>query len=111
MSKEAGKIPVDPLSKDFIRDIFNVSSTDQLTNEEAVAYSASYLKELDNKSAIRFAEKKGIEQGMERGIEQGIMQGRLQTLREFVRNLRTNGFSDFQIAKLTNEDPKVISSL
>ena len=44
-------------------EMFTAASTGNLSREEAVAYSASYYKELDNQSAIRFAERKGREEG------------------------------------------------
>ena len=52
-------------------DFFTASMTDNLTEEEAVAYSESYLKELDRQSALRFTAKKNREEGREEGIEIG----------------------------------------
>lgn len=43
-----------------------------LTNDEAVAYSQSYLKELERQSAVRFAERRSFEEGKEKGRKEGI---------------------------------------
>lgn len=55
-------------------DFFEASSTGMLSNEEAVAYSQSYLKELEHQSAIRFAERRGYEKGWKEGYEEGRRQ-------------------------------------
>ncbi|MDE6023769.1 MAG: hypothetical protein K2G13_09750, partial [Muribaculaceae bacterium] len=44
-------------------DIFQASSTGDLTAEETVADSQSYFREFDNQSTIRFASEEGREEG------------------------------------------------
>lgn len=84
-------------------DVFTASSTEYLSNEEAVAYSKSYFKELDNQSAVRFAARKNREEGRE--------EGRMLQLADNVRNLRRNGFDDPTIARLLNLPLKMIGTI
>lgn len=51
-------------------DFFDAASTYHLTNEEAVAYSQSYLKDMENQSAVRFAAHRSREEGREEGREE-----------------------------------------
>lgn len=100
-------------------DIFKASSTDSLNEEEVEYYSQSYLKTLDNQSAVRFAEKKyfaegeaiGIAKGEAIGVAKGKAEGELEKLIQIVNSLRSNGLDDFTIAKLINEPLDLISSL
>ena len=84
-------------------DIFTASSTGMLSNEEAVAYSQSYYKDIDNQSAVQFAAK--------RNREEGRLEGAMEMLREMVRNLRSNGFDNDAIAKFLGKSPEIISEL
>ncbi len=63
-------------------DIFTASSIGNLTNEEAQAYSNSYFKELDNQSAIRFAESRGRQEGELIGRKEGELIGRKEGRKE-----------------------------
>lgn len=96
-------------------DMFTASSTEYLSNEEAVAYSKSYFKELDNQSAVRFAARKnreeGREEGREQGREEGREEGRMLQLADNVRNLRRNGFDDPTITRLLNLPLDMIRTL
>ncbi len=108
-------------------EIFEASKTEKLSSEEAVAYSDSYYKELDYRSAIRFAAKKnrreGIEEGREEGIKEGIKKGRkegrkkgllegaLNELKNIVNTMRSNGLSNEHIAQMIGKDPKIIASI
>ena len=74
-----------------------------LSNEEAVAYSQSYYKDIDNQSAVQFAAK--------RNREKGRLEGAMEMLREMVRNLRSNGFDNDAIAKFLGKSPEIISEL
>ena len=76
-------------------DLFTASATDNLSREEAVAYSQSYLKEIDNESAILFAEKRGEQ----------------KAIKDNVRNLRNYGLDDNTIAKMLNYSPEYIRAL
>ncbi len=49
-------------------DLFTASATDSLTNEEAVAYSNSYYRELEHQSAVAYAATKAEAKGREEGI-------------------------------------------
>lgn len=71
-------------------DFFTASKTENLTNEEAVAYSESYLKELDNQSVVRFTARKNRAEGRAEGIL------------EVARNMLKNGMSILDISKYTN---------
>lgn len=73
-------------------DIFTASSTGNLSSEEAVAYSQSYFKELDNQSAVRLAEK--------RGIEIGERKGRQEALTEIARKARELGLPEDMVSKI-----------
>lgn len=84
-------------------EIFTASATGSLTNEEAEAYSQSYFREIDQRSAISFAEKQGMEQGME--------QGELLMLTKNVESMRSYGVTDTEIARLLNQPLEVISSI
>lgn len=74
-------------------EFFNASSTGNLTEEEAELYSQSYFKELDNQSAVRFAESKGMEKGMEKGMAEKAI--------EIAKNLISIGMSDDIIIQVT----------
>lgn len=63
-------------------DFFDAASTYHLTNEEAVAYSQSYLKELENQSAVRFAASKSREEGREEERRRNIEAARKAGLSE-----------------------------
>ena len=76
-------------------DFFTASMTDNLTEEEAVAYSESYLKELDRQSAIRFTAKKNREEG----IEIGEARGKEEERRKSIRLMLSFGISAQQIAE------------
>ncbi len=56
-------------------DLFTASATDSLTNEEAVAYSNSYYRELEHQSAVAYAATKAEAKGREEGREEGIAEG------------------------------------
>ncbi|MDE7466399.1 MAG: Rpn family recombination-promoting nuclease/putative transposase [Muribaculaceae bacterium] len=84
-------------------DIFTASSTGLLSQEEAATYAQSYLKEIENRSALRFAEKKGIEKGR--------LEGAVTKLKEMLIGLRRNGFDNDTIAGFLNESPETIASL
>ncbi|MDE6296304.1 MAG: Rpn family recombination-promoting nuclease/putative transposase [Muribaculaceae bacterium] len=73
-------------------EMFTASSTGNLTNEEAVAYSQSYLKEIDHQSAMRFAERRSYDKGREEGREEAI--------RELSSLAQSLGLSDELIQKL-----------
>ena len=75
-------------------DFFTASKTENLTNEEAVAYSESYLKELDNQSVVRFTARKNREEGKAEGRAEGIL--------EVARNMLKSGMSILDISKFTN---------
>lgn len=75
-------------------DFFTASKTENLTEEEAVAYSESYLKELDNQSVLRFTAKKNREEGRQEGKMEGIL--------EVARNMLKNGMSVFDVSRFTN---------
>lgn len=78
-------------------DIYCTTDTDHhfiLTEEEAVAYSESYLKELDNQSVLRFTAKKNREEGRQEGKMEGIL--------EVARNMLKNGMSVFDVSRFTN---------
>lgn len=77
-------------------DIFTASSTGNLSSEEAVAYSQSYFKELDNQSAVRFAEKRG----KEKGRQEGKLEGRQEALSETARRARELGLPEDIVSKL-----------
>lgn len=81
-------------------DLFNASSIGNLTGEEAEAYSQSYLKELDNQSAIRFAAKESLLEGEKKGEKKGRKEGRKEMLEEILRRARNAGFSEDMIASL-----------
>ncbi len=72
-------------------DIFKASATESLSNEEAVAYSQSYYKELENRSALRFATRKGREEGRQEGRQEGIEIGREQGLGQGIEIGREQG--------------------
>lgn len=78
------------------KDIFKASATDSLSNEEVVAYSQLYYKELENRSAVRFAARKSREEGFQEGIEQG----REQAINEKAQVARNLGLSEDLISKL-----------
>lgn len=80
-------------------DIFTASSTGLLSQEEAATYSQSYLKEIENRSALRFAEQRGKKEGA------------MTKLKEMVAGLRRNGFDNETIAGFLNESPETIASL
>ncbi|MDE6409282.1 MAG: Rpn family recombination-promoting nuclease/putative transposase [Muribaculaceae bacterium] len=93
-------------------EMFTASSTGNLSNEEAVAYSQSYLKELDSQSAIRFAERRSLEKGigigydrgmtkgLMKGMEKGMEKGREDTLNELSSLAKSLGLSDDMMKKL-----------
>ncbi|MDE6409567.1 MAG: hypothetical protein K2K81_04910 [Muribaculaceae bacterium] len=89
-------------------EMFTASSTGNLSNEEAVAYSQSYLKELDSQSAIRFAERRSLEKGigigydrgMTKGLTKGMEKGREDTLNELSSLAKSLGLSDDMMKKL-----------
>ena len=83
-------------------DFFTASKTENLTNEEAVAYSESYLKELDNQSVVRFTARKNREEGIEEGLKKGRAEGRAEGLLEVARNMLKSGMSILDISKFTN---------
>lgn len=92
-------------------EIFDAAATENLTNEEAVAYSSSYFKEQDNQSAVRFAARISRDEGRAEGKAEGLIEGAKAKLQEMVVSLRRNGFNDAQIATLINETPETIASL
>ena len=95
-------------------EFFTASSVGGLSNEEAVAYSNSYYRELDHQSAVRLAtqraearglklgEERGLKLGEERGLklgeERGLKKGMEQTQRDMVDRMHRNGMTVSQIA-------------
>lgn len=75
-------------------EFFTASSVGRLTNEEAIAYSNSYYRELDHQSAVRLASRRAWNDGVERGVA--------QTQREIVGRMHRNGMSVMQIAAILN---------
>ena len=73
-------------------DFFAAASTTQLTNEEAVAYSQSYLKEIENQSAVRFAAS--------RSRAEGEAKGREEERRRIIEAARKSGLSEEMIASI-----------
>ena len=55
--------------------------------------------------------EQGIEKGIEKGIEQGIEKGIEKGLKEIAVNMITKGYSDEQIAEITNLSIKRIQVL
>lgn len=80
-------------------EMFTASSTGNLTNDEAVAYTQSYLKEIDRQSAVRFAERKSYD----KGLEQGMQQGREQTIDDLSARARSLGLSEDMMKRLFGE--------
>ena len=62
-----------PYKSGLYEDFFDAASTQMLSAEEAVAYSDSYYKELENQSAVRLAERKAMERGMEKGWDNAMI--------------------------------------
>ena len=77
-------------------DFFDAASTTQLTNEEAVAYSRSYLKEMENQSAVRFAAARSREEGEIKGREEG----REEEKRRNIEAARKAGLSEDMISRI-----------
>ncbi|MDE7414700.1 MAG: hypothetical protein K2N05_13045, partial [Muribaculaceae bacterium] len=64
-----------------------------------------------NRSALRFAEKKGMKEGIKEGMKEGMKKGAMAKLKEMVTGLRRNGFDNATIAGFLNESPETIASL
>lgn len=76
-------------------DMFDTAELASFAAEDVVAYSNSYLKELDNQSAIRFAARENRKEGIQEGIQ--------ETLRKVVTNMRAKGYDDQEISDLIGE--------
>lgn len=96
-------------------EIFEASKTEKLSPEEAVAYSESYYKELDNQSAIRFAAEKsrneGRKEGRKEGRSEGLIEGALNELKKIVTSMRSQGLSNDVIAQMIGRDPQTVASI
>ncbi len=82
-------------------DLFTAAATGNLTNEEAIAYSASYYKELERESALRFAVKKAEVKAEARGEARGEAKGEMKKNLENARNFKLLGVDPAIIAKGT----------
>ncbi len=81
-------------------DFFEASATQLLTNEEAVAYSQSYFKELENQSAVRFAADRSREEGWKEGRMEGLNEGIAMERERIIESARKAGFTEDMIARL-----------
>ena len=79
-------------------EFFTASSVGGLSNEEAVAYSNSYYRELDHQSAVRLATQRAEARGLKLGEERGLKKGMEQTQRDMVNRMHRNGMTASQIA-------------
>lgn len=81
-------------SKEY-KEIFDAAETENMLNEEVVAYSQSLQKLHDIQSGLEYARQEfyndGIEKGRAEGIAVGLEQGKLEGLRETARNLLKAG--------------------
>ena len=60
----------EPYKSGLYEEFFDAASTEHLTVEEAVAYSQSYYKEIENQSAVQFAAKKAAEQAAKKAFSE-----------------------------------------
>ncbi len=80
-------------------EFFTASSVGNLSNEEAVAYSNSYYRELDHQSAVQLASRRAEARGMK------------LAQREMVGRMHQNGMSVSEIATILNYPEDTVRSL
>ena len=104
-----------PYKSGLYEEFFDAASTQMLSAEEAVAYSDSYYKELENQSAVRLAERKAMERGMEKGLkkgmEKGMEKGREEAMIDIARKMRMRGISPDEISSMTGLSLKRLREL
>ena len=92
-----------PYMSGHYADIFQASATGNLTPEEAVKYSESYFKELDNQSSLRFTAKKNREEGR--------AEGRVEEKLDIARKMKRKGMDSGFISSMTGLSESEIESL
>lgn len=66
----------EPYTSGEYNDFFEAAQLDNLVADEAVAYSNSYYRMLNDRAALNFAAKEAHALGLEKGLEEGRAEGR-----------------------------------
>ncbi len=81
-------------------DFFEASAVNRLEEAEAVAYSESYFKELENQSAVRFAAARNREAGRAEGRAEGLEKGMSLEREKNIAAARKAGLSEDMIKSI-----------
>ena len=85
------------------------------TEEELEAYEDWGIKEQDERGAIQYALRTGMEQGLQQGLEQGLEQGLRQGVRQerldMAHNMLSEGFDRATISKISGLSLEEIAAL
>lgn len=92
-------------------EFFTASSTGNLTEEEAVAYSQSYFKDLENQSAVRFAESRSRAEGRAEGRVEGRAEGKMEKAIEIAKSMISIGIQDDTIMQVTGLNANELARL
>ena len=89
------------------QDMFDAAETDNMVNEELVAYSESLQRMRDYQSGLDYARKESFEDGVSKGIEEGRKEG----IAEGIRFMLSVGISPEIIATQYNMTIEAVLSL
>jgi len=100
------KIPV-YLRKPIFEKLFSIAEYTNLTKEERTMYDESLKRKWDNHAVMEYAVSTAEERGLAKGLEKGEHKKALEVASE----MKKEGFSIDQIAKLTKLSPEEIATL
>ena len=93
------------------QDFFDAAETDNMVNDEAVAYSQSLQRLEDIQSAFDYQTETARAQGLDEGRAEGRAEGKEQTSREYVTNMLKAGLEPEFIHKITGMPIQEINKL
>ena len=86
-----------------------------MSKEDRIKYDESIKVYRDRLAIMEFERQKGLAEGMEKGLQKGIAEGmekgRQDAMVETVRNLRSYGMSDAQIAAALKMDAQAVGKI
>lgn len=115
--KHADELEVIPDSADSValRAAYDIADQFGWTKDELEVYDYWGIKEQDERGAIEYAVRTGLQQGLQRGIQQGIQQGleqgETQKARETARKMLAKGYAATDICELTGLTPDELAAL
>ena len=111
--KYADRLEVIPDNADTIalRAAYGVADKFGWTQDELEVYDYWGIKEQDERGAVEYAMRIGLQQGVEQGIQQGIQRGEQRKAMETARKMLAKGYAMQDICELTGLTAEEMAAL